>query len=35
MGHFTGTQFDDIIDIRNEPLTGQATSHGVVAGSGR
>lgn len=35
MGSFTGTQFDDIIDIRNEPLTGEGvTAHGVTAGNG-
>ncbi|MGC3873491.1 calcium-binding protein [Halomonas sp. GXIMD04776] len=34
MGSFTGTQFDDIIDIRNEPLQGPETGHKVNALAG-
>lgn len=34
MAMFNGTQYNDTIDIRNQPLGQYETSHGVVAGSG-
>ncbi len=34
MAVFTGTQNNDVIDIRSEPLEGSETAHGVTAGAG-